>query len=786
MKSITLDIQQSLSNTYDKTKTTLAGRVVQRTINSQTVLGPTLTQFIDTQTQAAITPSYTKYNPTTGRLFVLGPASATPTILLFNVSVNGTQSYVGKIVISLANAAATTHTFRGLDVDDSGATWQIYLATTGSVAINGGIYLVNGLTAADFTPAGITIYSAQQSNQKAVYLLQDDLFKGVNNNITTTWGVSKFRDSTNPSFNTKIYTMNNTAAAPQVLAFDTAISPVVANTTTGVSAQTTLYAGTSPSAFFTSGTTNPGLAANDPVILTGTVPANFTASGISAAQTVYFVRDIQLVSGSYYFNLATTSGGVAVTPTSAVSGTANIMRAFGTCTNLFYGRTPVAGLTPALTGTLLQSNIIDYAKPTSAPLNAALNGQDCIALATSSQLYMGKVSELFMALSGTSSASTITVASTTGITAGMAVTGPGITPGTTVAAVPNSTTITLSVAVTTAQGSAVTFVFGNNFWASLTGANITGTGLDVVAPTVVFMKYSNILDKFVYVTNTAVCVIKPLQNSFITGKLGNVDNTWLEAPSTLPAVPAGLAAVASLELQGGIIFLAGSTAGQRGVTFIDLYSDHAFGNSYVISPIKQVTPGSVLKYINSLEQLFDYTNTMNFFIRSAATASDPIFNTASGGWVQINKATDISYGLSNSYFQIMVDFNVLGSLTTSPSQLQEIVLSIIDANEISDYWEGSVDNTTQGSASPSYTAFRLQKAYATSVPKLYFRAYDDAGNLVASANTVDNPTSFEYSTNNGTSWNALGTIPNTALTTEVRYKWSSPPGVIVNCSIRES
>jgi len=128
----------------------------------------------------------------------------------------------------------------------------------------------------------------------------------------------------------------------------------------------------------------------------------------------------------------------------------------------------------------------------------------------------------------------------------------------------------------------------------------------------------------------------------------------------------------------------------------------------------------------------------------------------------------------------------LGSLTTSPSQLQDIILSVIDPNEISDYWEGSVDNTTQGAATPAYTAFRMIKTYTSSVPTLYFRAYDDSGNLVASANTSANPTAFEYSTNNGLSWNTLGTIPNTALTTEIRYKWTTPPGVIVSCSIRES
>jgi hypothetical protein len=101
-------------------------------------------------------------------------------------------------------------------------------------------------------------------------------------------------------------------------------------------------------------------------------------------------------------------------------------------------------------------------------------------------------------------------------------------------------------------------------------------------------------------------------------------------------------------------------------------------------------------------------------------------------------------------------------------------------SEISDNWVGSGDNTTQNGASPARTAFRLATAYATSVPTLYFRAYDDSGTLVASANTSANPTLFEYSSNNGTSWNSLGTIPNVAGTTEVRYNWATPPVIPAN------
>ena len=138
------------------------------------------------------------------------------------------------------------------------------------------------------------------------------------------------------------------------------------------------------------------------------------------------------------------------------------------------------------------------------------------------------------------------------------------------------------------------------------------------------------------------------------------------------------------------------------------------------------------------------------------------------------------------YFQFKATFDLVTNNSSTPAQINDFTYSVVPGNEISDNWTGSVNNTTQNGASPSYSAFRLITAYSSSVPTMYFRAYDDNGNLVASANTASNPTSFQYSTNNGTSWSSLGTISNTRLTTEVRYLWSSPPGVNVTVSFRES
>jgi hypothetical protein len=116
-----------------------------------------------------------------------------------------------------------------------------------------------------------------------------------------------------------------------------------------------------------------------------------------------------------------------------------------------------------------------------------------------------------------------------------------------------------------------------------------------------------------------------------------------------------------------------------------------------------------------------------------------------------------------------------------PAQLTEFFLGIQSNNEISDNWEFSDDFSDNNV--PSRTAFRLKKAYATSVPTLYYRAYDLNGTLLVNHNTVANASNFQYSTDNGTTWLPLGTIPNT-VGTLVRYTFTSPPGVDVRPSLR--
>lgn len=807
MKTYVANLQASTQTSYaNNGKTTITGRAFQKTINSQSVIGPALTQFIDTQTLLGLTPSYSCFNPNTSRLFVLGLASSTPTVALFNFNtLTGAYSYAGKIILSLANAAVTAHVFRGFDVYESGVLIYPIISTTGSTVTNGGTYVGWNVTLADFTVGGTTIFAANSANQKAVYFMQDPAAFGASHVATSSWGVSVPQYSSTPATASKVWQWNGTMASPQLYSWDMSLVPTVAGTVLNtVSAQTALYANTTPNAFFTMPALNGYSNGGEAVVLqagTGAVPASFTAWATNTAQTaasnVYFLRDFQqlftftctaltggisagstytnngftftiltaagalattfvasvvptgaptasgiltrtsgtgdatvtfssVVAGVYYFNLSLSSGGVAVTPTST-NANFTMMRAFGINTSLFSLKTGVLSTGFSL-GAILQNNSVGYAKPTSAPANTALNGIDCFYMLSTAGLYMGKISDL------------------------------------------------------TSLGTT---------WASMTfaGVNITGTGIDVTTPTVAVGCYSGqnlprVIDKFVYSTPTSTFLIKPYQNSVISTVFGGQVNTYLETLN-LVTVQSGLFSINGMNMRDGWVFLCGSNVGQRGIVFLDLYSDSMFGGSSVISPVLNVPAGAVLKYVTALEQLFDSTDSMNFFIRSGPTSGDVAFSSATVGWTSISTAKDLSATAIGPYFQLMAQYQIATLTANTPAQINDFVYTVVPGNEISDNWEGSVDNTSINGASPAYTAFRMVTVYATSVPTLFFRAYDDNGNLVASANTTSNPTFFQVSTNNGTSWAALGVIPNTALTSEIRYLWSSPPGVRVTCSLRE-
>jgi len=691
MKYIKADLTSSVVSSYDQTKTTIQGRVSQKTLSGQSALGPPLTKFIDVFSDTAQTPTGAIRVTDNNHLFICGAPTAGNIPILhydFNLS-TGVSAYVGRINVTMPNSAATTHTIRSLRVvNDSGLTgWKLYLTTVGSVTTNGGTFLINKVDRADFIPIGTTIPFATGNDQKANYLLQDPSNIGVGQLQIASVGSAL--DSTN----NKLYVHNGVAATHQYYVYDTSVAPTYTTNTVNVSVATPGIVTDAGHSF----------AANTPVVFTsGPLPTGLVVG------TVYFVRNP--VAGVSY-ELSATSGGASITTTGSAATGVSIGRAFGTSSNAFLLKT---GNLPALTGTLLATDSEEYAVPVAAPLNGGiLNGNPCVFLATTTNLYLGLLSQL------TSGATT---------------------------------------------------------WASLTTSNVLGTVNQITAPTPTFATWSTTLDTSIFVTNTSKFISKKVENNVIRSITGELNNTYYEGFS-LPNVQLGLATVVALSRRDGWIFAAGGTTGQRGVIASDFRSDSSVGYSYLVTKVLD-NPNAILKFYTTFEPLWDTTGNIHLEYRTSG------FGSIAGGWIALSGFSDLSASvITSNQIQFKISFGMQSEESSNPAQVNELLVGVDENNGISDNWEFSDD--WSDNAVPSRSAFRLKKAYASSVPQLYFRAYDLSDALVVNHNTVTNAANFEYSTNNGTSWLPLGTISNT-VGTLVRYTFTSPPGVDIRPGLKES
>lgn len=726
MKTKLANLQASVSTSLsDLDKTVTSGRAIQKTVDGLQVIAPPLTTWADVNVAYGIAPGNCDVNPATGRKFELQNTNAgSPVILAFTFNlIDGTWVYIGKITVVLPPG---THLVRGFSFDDTNVNnIKLMISDTVTTALcQGGTYFTWNVALTDFTPLGTTIFLANDDNQKAVYFAQNPTELGRAHLGITSSGITSGVDCDVVANQTKFFQLNGTGTTLQIYGWDTAIgAPVVdGKIVNGVDAQTTPFAGTSPAAYFRMSAQNGystlanTTAAFETVILkngTNPIPANFVQT--ITTQTQYFMRDLQFVSGAWYFNLATTNIGAAVVPTSTTSSF-TMMRGNGITSNQFLFKTGI--ITPALVGTLTASNSFVATVPTNVPAAPTLNGTDCLSFATVSNLYLAKISDL-----------------SNGITS-----------------IPSLSTV-----------------------------NALGTGVDIVSPSISLARYSKSLDKWLYITNTMKFVLKPHASNVINRVFGSLINTYYEAQNPV-AVPAGVAALTAASIADGWLFItSGTTTGQRGVVSCDLKSDSLFDYSYVVSPVLQVESGSTLKFISTIEALYDYTDAMNFYIKNSTNPVDPIFSNNSG-WTEINAAEDNSPLALGPYFRIKVTYNNATYGLNTPSQLNDLVINYVAPNENSDKWEMSRDLSSNGS--PSRTVFRLKELYSSIVPTLHYRANDLTNSNLINHTTVANAANFEYSTNNGLTWLPLGTIPNT-VGTLVRYTFSSPPGIDIRPSLRE-
>jgi len=536
MTIINTDLLADVVTSYDQTKTTITGRISQKVVGGAQTLGPSVPNWADVITNSGIIPTGPTFpsGVVTGdniRLFVSGtPIAGSLPILLYTYNLKtGAMTYVGRINV-VNPAILTTTIVRGLEVLDTGTTnWKIFISITNTILINGGLYLVNKVDLTDFTPLGVNINLPTGNDQKANYLLQDGANIGVNQLNTAAVGI--ILDATN----NRAYVHNGVAATHQYYVYDTSTAPTFAEPTITI---TNANPGVVTS-------TGHGFNTNDPVFFktTGAV------SGLVNA-TVYFVRN----QTANTFELSATSGGLSINTTGTQSGTHTIGRAHGITGSNFVHKT---GNLPALVGTLLTNNGENLAVPAHASYGA-LVGLRCAAFGTSSNLYMGLLSEL------TSGATT---------------------------------------------------------WPSLTTSNIFGALNEVTAPTAAFVQFSGFLDAYVYISNTSLYYVKRLVNNEFLFKGGRL-NTDLYEGKTLGYgdVRFGSAAINGFNMGNGVGYIVGSTVGQRGVVSLDMRTDAFFDQDYIVTKVVNANEVDLRGFI-ATNKLMQVASAIQVYYRTSGFGS---------------------------------------------------------------------------------------------------------------------------------------------------------------------
>lgn len=778
MKLLDANLLASVGTSYDQTRTTLAGRVSQRTIDSKPVLGPSPTRFLDVFSDTGIAPSITSFPTDNGRIFFLGAiAAGVLPILCYEINqTTGVHTYVGRINFSMPSSPAIVHTVRSLKVIDNGTTgWKIYVIATGTILLGGsGVLMANNISKSDFSQVSPPVIPfATGNDQKAIYQLGrlpslnsrsmtitlgtpvkfNFVGHGFNNNdqvyftsqVGSAWTASTF------VANTKYFVRNASANDFELSATFNGASINAAAGPTSVVLQplnqeidsfgaiidvtsnrlyTHIGTAANPQYFVRDTSVTPTYSTLTGDIAIGT-PAkiNLVGHGLTENEPIQFFSGFMptgfALNTTYFvrnpsandFELSATAGGASISVTAASTGVV-FGKAFGYTDSQWLHKTSIL---PAISGTLLATTDVDaIATPTNAPLNGAvLNGQKCAFFATSSNLYLGRLDEL------TSEATT---------------------------------------------------------WASLTTSNMLGALNQIVTPVVISASWSDALDHAIILvgqaaTNAFRFILKKVENNKLTAIFGDTCVSWYETTSRdayemRPATP-----YTTFSNNGGWIFANSSATGQRGAFASDIRSDALFEHSYIVSKVLTIPQNTILKSIDVKRELIMSGGEIQVEYRTSG------FGSISGGWSIIDQDQKLNLPVGTE-IQFKLSFKTHSLDKTSHVQVSDLFIGYDALEELSDNWEYSYDDSSTGS--PTRIGFRLKQAYASSIPStLRFQASDLSGTILVNQTITSDPSNFEYSTDGGTTWLALGTIPNT-VGTLVRYNFTSPPGVDIRPSLKDS
>ena len=311
------------------------------------------------------------------------------------------------------------------------------------------------------------------------------------------------------------------------------------------------------------------------------------------------------------------------------------------------------------------------------------------------------------------------------------------------------------------------------------GVNNSGTGTDYTGITNVTANYSEALDKIVYSSAAFGFFMKSIVNSQISHAFGTQIGLWLENTGRQADYFRGFVVV-GLEIQSGWLFVTINTAGQRGILAMDARSDQSFNYSYLITPVQDFGGPSKARFASTVEKLYELTDTVHVFYRTANTEGDALFSSETGGWVEVDAATDLSTINLLRYVQLKITWDLLTFLSGVPTQLEDIGIGYDLLFEMDPYWKGLATGTT--ATSPSHTVYRQTRLYASYPSSFTHFGFDDDGNTVEQYNTTTHASQFTHSLDEGVTWLA-GLGPN-QVGKRLRFTRVNPPSLIVTNALK--
>jgi hypothetical protein len=784
MKLLDVKLLDSVGTSYDQNRTTIQGRVRQKTVNSKQVLGPNEPKFLDVVTDTAgllINTTTSIFVTKNNRLFVIMQAVGTATIIAQQHyiarydwdSQTGNYVYQGRCIVQLPVSTTSAHAFRSMKVlDNPGTTgWKIVLMARASAFV-GGTYLVNNVDASDFTFAGIptVIDFATGDNQKAVYQLVRSLAPSTFNCTVTVGTPGTFTSAGHGLSNGEIvYLSSVTGPSSSTIAVSTKYYVVGATANTFQLSATLNGAGLGVAASTITAAIvkviNEEMIAPVGMALDEDTGLLYSMEGLVAAYDIW-VRDLN-VSPTYSFSADASAavGTPGVITTSSPHG--------------FEIDDIVSVISGSLPTGLLLKQVYFVRNPTATTFELSLSaGGASIAFTSAGTINIGRVAGRTEVGWQFKTQQLPVIAGILSLNDSVMLTVPTNAPLN--SNLNGEKCIFFGTASLMAMGKVSDLSSESPFWSSLTQFNFSGQTGQFITPatTSSHMTYSAAIDQAIFTASgfNRYFTKEVKNNEFKTvfGEIGfSAYETFVNENLELR-----LAAAPNLiQNKDGWLFASSATGGQRGIIAVDLTGDTIVGTSFIVSKVVDLPNNVVLKNL-----LFDLEREIGGGQLEVSYRTSG-FNSISGGWISLNEYANLDLPIADK-IQFKIGFKVQCVDKTLPLQIAEMSLAYESPDELSDNWEYSYDDSSAGS--PTRIGFRLKQTYATSIPStLKFQASDLSGLILVSQTITTNPSNFQYSTDGGTTWLTLGTIPNT-VGTLVRYTFTSPPGTDIRPSLKDS